>query len=157
MSDLIEIKVPDIGDSSELEIIEVLVQPGDLIELEQTLVVMESDKASMDLPASVAGTIKEVKVKVGDHVSEGSVIVLLDSTEQQSAQPEPAAEPGDEATPASEAEIVEIKVPDIGDSSTVEVIEVLIKPGDEIELEQPLVVMESDKASMDLPASVAAL
>lgn len=161
MSDLIEIKVPDIGDSAEVEVIEVLVQAGDVIELEQTLVVMESDKASMDLPASAAGTVKEVNVKVGDNVSEGSVIVLVDSAEQKTAATEPESKPASALASAASAasvvttEVIAIKVPDMGDSSEVEVIEVQIKPGDEIELEQTLVVMESDKASMDLPASVA--
>lgn len=95
MSDLIEITVPDIGDSAGVEVIEVLIQPGDVIEMEQTLIVMESDKASMDLPASAAGTVKEVKVKVGDQVSEGSLIALISADEQQ-----PAAEPAAEEKPA---------------------------------------------------------
>lgn len=98
MSDLIEIKVPDIGDSAGVEVIEVLIQVGDTIELEQTLLVMESDKASMDLPASVAGIVKEVKVKVGDHVSEGSLIALVESAGKQ-AGTEPAEKPAAVATP----------------------------------------------------------
>jgi pyruvate dehydrogenase E2 component (dihydrolipoamide acetyltransferase) len=92
MSDLIEIKVPDIGDSAGVEVIEVLIQAGDTIELEQTLLVMESDKASMDLPASVAGVVKEVKVKVGDQVSEGSLIALVESSGDRTVT-EPAKEP----------------------------------------------------------------
>lgn len=92
MNDLIEIKVPDIGDSAKVEVIEVQVKCGDKIELEQTLVVMESDKASMDLPASVAGTVKEVTVKVGDYIAEGSVVALVSSSTQSSTTTTPIAE-----------------------------------------------------------------
>jgi pyruvate dehydrogenase E2 component (dihydrolipoamide acetyltransferase) len=160
MSDLIEVKVPDLGGASDIEVIEVLVSPGDVIELEQTLVVMEGDKATMDLPASAAGTVVDVKVSVGDSVSEGSLIVTVTAVAEEAVEtavtPEPVAEKGTSATgEVSAGPVVDINVPDLGGASDIEVIEVLVSPGDVIELEQTLVVMEGDKATMDLPASAA--
>jgi len=170
MTDLIEVKVPDLGGASDIEVIEVLVGPGDVIELEQTLVVMEGDKATMDLPASAVGTVVEVKVSVGDSVSEGSLIVTLTAEVGAAVEEEVVAvvaeavvssAPAEEKEapvpnqPATVHDFIEVKVPDLGGASDVEVIEVLIKTGDVIELEQTLVVMEGDKATMDLPASAA--
>ena len=160
MSDLIEVKVPDLGGASDIEVIEVLVSPGDVIELEQTLVVMEGDKATMDLPASAAGTVVDVKVSVGDSVSEGSLIVTVTAVAEEAVAtavtPEPVEEKGASATgDVSAGPVVDINVPDLGGASDIEVIEVLVSPGDVIELEQTLVVMEGDKATMDLPASAA--
>ncbi len=161
MTDLIEVKVPDLGGADDVEVIEILVSPGDVIELEQTLVVMEGDKATMDLPATAAGTVAEVKVNVGDSVSEGSLIVTLSSgvqvaaaAEEQAVKPEQVKEEL-EAKDVGASRIVDIKVPDLGGASDVEIIEVLVSSGDEVELEQTLVVMEGDKATMDLPASTA--
>jgi pyruvate dehydrogenase E2 component (dihydrolipoamide acetyltransferase) len=170
MTDLIEVKVPDLGGASDIEVIEVLVGPGDVIELEQTLVVMEGDKATMDLPASAAGTVVEVKVSVGDSVSEGSLIVTLTAEVGAAVEEEVVAvvaeavvssAPVEEkeapvpSQPGTVHDLIEVKVPDLGGASDVEVIEVLINAGDVIELEQTLVVMEGDKATMDLPASAA--
>lgn len=170
MTDLIEVKVPDLGGASDIEVIEVLVGPGDVIELEQTLVVMEGDKATMDLPASAAGTVVEVKVSVGDSVSEGSLIVTLTAEVGAAVEEEAVAvvaeavvssAPVEEkeapvpSQPGTVHDLIEVKVPDLGGASDVEVIEVLINAGDVIELEQTLVVMEGDKATMDLPASAA--
>ncbi|HHZ68912.1 MAG TPA: dihydrolipoyllysine-residue acetyltransferase [Methylococcaceae bacterium] len=170
MTDLIEVKVPDLGGASDIEVIEVLVGPGDVIELEQTLVVMEGDKATMDLPASAAGTVVEVKVSVGDSVSEGSLIVTLISEVGATVEEEVVAVVAEAAVspapveekevpvpnqPSAVHDVIEVKVPDLGGASDVEVIEVLINAGDVIELEQALVVMEGDKATMDLPASAA--
>ena len=170
MTDLIEVKVPDLGGASDIEVIEVLVGPGDIIELEQTLVVMEGDKATMDLPASAAGTVVEVKVSVGDSVSEGSLIVTLTAEVGAAVEEEAVAvvaeavvssAPVEEkeapvpSQPGTVHDLIEVKVPDLGGASDVEVIEVLINAGDVIELEQTLVVMEGDKATMDLPASAA--
>lgn len=170
MTDLIEVKVPDLGGASDIEVIEVLVGPGDVIELEQTLVVMEGDKATMDLPASAAGTVVEVKVSVGDSVSEGSLIVTLTAEVEAAVEEEAVAVVAEavvSSAPVEEKEdpvpnqpgtvhdLIEVKVPDLGGASDVEVIEVLINAGDVIELEQTLVVMEGDKATMDLPASAA--
>ena len=172
----VEVKVPDIGDFKEVEIIEVLVKPGDTIKIEQSLVTVESDKASMEIPSTAAGVIKEMKVGVGDKVSEGSVLLMIEAAETVSSAaptatptptPAPAAVPAAAAAPAPEATIatpvraaasaaagrIEVVVPDIGDFDEVAVIEVLVKPGDSIAAEQSLVTVESDKASMEIPSS----
>ena len=153
MSQIIEIKVPDIGDYKDVPVIEVLVKPGDKVEKEQSIVVLESDKATMDVPSSHSGVVKEVKVKVGDNLSQGSVVITL---EEGAAAAAPAQASASVATPASVSvggALVEIKVPDIGDYKDVPVIEVLVKPGDKVEKEQSIVVLESDKATMDVPSS----
>jgi pyruvate dehydrogenase E2 component (dihydrolipoamide acetyltransferase) len=164
MSHVIEIKVPDIGDYDGVPVIEVHVKPGDVVEKEQSLVTLESDKATMDVPSSHAGVVKEVKVKVGDSISEGHVVILLEesgSTSTQSAPTAaPAAAPQKSATPAvapapvaATGGLVNVTVPDIGDYKGVPVIEVHVKPGDVVEKEQTLVTLESDKATMDVPSS----
>lgn len=160
MSDL-NVKVPDIGDASEVEVIEVSVSVGDTVEEGDTLIVLESDKASMEIPAPAAGVIQQVLIKEGDQVNEGVDIVVLSGSsaepqaavEQAPAEPAPAAAPA--AAPASEsvasAEAV-ARVPDIGDASDVEVIEVTVAVGDVVEEGDTLIVLESDKASMEIPA-----
>ncbi|VBR36314.1 dihydrolipoyllysine-residue acetyltransferase [Burkholderia pseudomallei] len=167
MSQAIEVKVPDIGDYKDVPVIEVLVKPGDAVEPEQSLVTLESDKATMDVPSPSAGTVKDVKVKVGDAVSQGSLIVLLDGA-QAAAQPaqangaatsaaQPAAAPAAAPAPAAAAGggTVDVKVPDIGDYKDVPVIEIAVKIGDTVEKEQSLVTLESDKATMDVPSPAA--
>ncbi len=158
MSNVLEIKVPDIGDYKDVPVIEVHVKPGDRVEKEQSLVTLESDKATMDVPSSHGGIVKEVKVKVGDHISEGHVVILLeDSGAAQSTPTSSAASseksPKKEATALGANSSIEVKVPDIGDYKGVPVIEVHIKPGDQVEKEQSLVTLESDKATMDVPSS----
>ncbi len=158
MSNVLEIKVPDIGDYKDVPVIEVHVKPGDRVEKEQSLVTLESDKATMDVPSSHGGIVKEVKVKVGDHISEGHVVILLeDSGAAQSTPTSNAASseksPKKEATALGANSLIEVKVPDIGDYKGVPVIEVHIKPGDQVEKEQSLVTLESDKATMDVPSS----
>ncbi|WOD19534.1 dihydrolipoyllysine-residue acetyltransferase [Paraburkholderia kirstenboschensis] len=162
MSQAIEVKVPDIGDYKDIPVIEVLVKAGDTVEKEQSLVTLESDKATMDVPSSAAGVVKEVKVKVGDNVSEGSLIVMLDSAEGGAAAPAPAPSPAPAAAPApapapaaTGGGLQDVKVPDIGDYKDVPVIEVAVKVGDRVEKEQSLVTLESDKATMDVPSSAA--
>jgi pyruvate dehydrogenase E2 component (dihydrolipoamide acetyltransferase) len=169
MSEAIEVKVPDIGDYTDIPVIEVLVKAGDTVEKEQSLVTLESDKATMDVPSSAAGVVKEVKVKVGDTVSEGSLIVVLESAgEAKAAQPAKAAAPAAaakaEAPAAAKAEApaarsgggtVDVKVPDIGDFKDIPVIEIGVKVGDKVEKEQSLVTLESDKATMDVPSPAA--
>jgi len=159
---LVEIKVPDIGDFSEVAVIELLVKPGDTIAVEQSLVTVESDKASMEIPSSHAGVVKEFKVALGDKVSEGSVVLVLETTGEAAV---PAAAPAPAAAPvaapvavaapvvAVAAGPVEVRVPDIGDFKDVAVIEVFVKPGDSIKVEQSLITVESDKASMEIPSS----
>jgi pyruvate dehydrogenase E2 component (dihydrolipoamide acetyltransferase) len=165
----VEVKVPDIGDFKDVEIIEVLVKPGDRIKAEQSLVTVESDKASMEVPSSAAGVVKEMRVKLGDKVSEGSPLLLLESeggAEPAAAPPAapaaavpapaPAAasnSPAPAAAPAAAAGPIEVVVPDIGDFDEVAVIEVLVKPGDSVAAEQSLITVESDKASMEIPSS----
>ena len=153
---MIEVKVPDIGDFKDVPVIEVMVKPGDKVKPEDPLVSLESDKATMDVPSPAAGTVKELKVKVGDKVSEGSVILLLDSdTGAQAAAP--AAAPKTAVTPppaptSAPAGVAEVRVPDIGDFKDVPVIEIMVKLGDTVKAEDALVTLESDKATMDVPA-----
>ena len=169
MSQAIEVKVPDIGDYKDIPVIEVLVKAGDTVEKEQSLVTLESDKATMDVPSSAAGTVKEVKVKVGDNVSEGSLIVVLEGGDSGAAEkpaasqangaaaapaPAPAAAPAP-APASSGGGLQEVKVPDIGDYKDIPVIEIAVKVGDRVEKEQSLVTLESDKATMDVPSSAA--
>jgi len=169
----IEVKVPDIGDFKDVPVIEVFVKPGDAVKAEDSLVTLESDKATMDVPAPAAGMVKDLKVKVGDKVSEGSAILTLEAADGGGKAAPAASRPtGTAAAPAAAAEtkprepaakppapaaggpagIVPVKVPDIGDFKDVPVIEVFVKPGDAVKPEDPLVTLESDKATMDVPA-----
>ncbi|WP_423821190.1 dihydrolipoyllysine-residue acetyltransferase [Salinisphaera sp. SPP-AMP-43] len=171
-----EIKVPDIGDFDSVEVIEVLVSEGDTVEQEQPLITLESDKATLEVPSTVAGKITELKVSEGSTVSEGDVIAMIEAGEEsggdesQDDGDEQAQESGDDASEdeSSEAteqasgdeqsgggETVEVKVPDIGDFDSVEVIEVLVSEGDEVEKEQPLITLESDKATLEVPSTEA--
>jgi pyruvate dehydrogenase E2 component (dihydrolipoamide acetyltransferase) len=163
---LVEVKVPDIGDFDEVGVIEVLVKVGDTVKVEQSLVTVESDKASMEIPSSAAGVVKEIKVALGDKVKEGSVLVLVEAQGAAAAAPAaaapapvaaaiaaPAAAPVVAAAPAGGS--VTVVVPDIGDFDEVAVIELLVKVGDSVKVEQSLVTVESDKASMEIPSSTA--
>jgi len=175
MSNTTEIKIPDIGDFDEVEVIEVLVAEGDEIAEEQSLITVESDKASMEIPSSASGIVKSVKVKVGDKVSEGAVILEVEpagamAPAQEDKAPAPAdtaAPPASAAAPAAQAQAAEqeaapaaeggetvmVEVPDIGDATDVEVIEILVNVGDQVAAEQSLITVESDKASMEVPSS----
>ena len=162
MSQAIEIKVPDIGDYKDVPVIEIHVKPGDRVEKEQTLVTLESDKATMDVPSSEAGVVKEVRVKVGDNISEGTVVVLLEASSAASVAVEapPVAQSAAKSAPSAPnaaGSSIQIKVPDIGDYKGVPVIEVHVKVGDRIEKEQSIVTLESDKATMDVPSSDAGI
>jgi len=170
----IEVKVPDIGDFKDVPIIEVFVKPGDTVKPEDSLVTLESDKATMDVPSPVAGTVKDLRAKVGDKVSEGSVLMTLDANgagaaaakappPQRQAPPPasgsspaaaaaPQAERATPAAPGGAAQTIEVKVPDIGDFKDVPIIEVFVKQGDSVKAEDPLITLESDKATMDVPA-----
>ncbi|MFV0679431.1 dihydrolipoyllysine-residue acetyltransferase [Ottowia sp.] len=164
---LVEVKVPDIGDFSEVAVIEVLVKPGDTVKVEQSLITVESDKASMEIPSSTAGVVKELKVKLGDKVSEGTLVLMLEAdgaaassstSNAAPAQSTPApSAPNTEAKAAPEAVgaagPVKVLVPDIGDFKDVAVIEVFVQPGDAVKVEQSLITVESDKASMEIPSS----
>jgi len=165
---LIEINVPDIGDFDEVTVIELLVKPGDTVKAEQSLITVESDKASMEIPSSAAGVVKEVKVKLGDKVKQGSLVVMLEAEGAAAAAPAAAAPapaaaapapaaaaPAPSPAPAAASGPVEVRVPDIGDFKDVTVIEVMVKPGDAVKVEQSLITVESDKASMEIPSSAA--
>ena len=152
-----EIRVPDIGDFDAVDVIEVLIKAGDSVENGQSVLVLESDKASMEVPADIAGTVANVAVKVGDKVKQGDLIATLSgAAAPAAAAPAPAAEaPKAAAAPAAAAAQTDIRVPDIGDFDAVDVIEVLIKAGDSVENGQSVIVLESDKASMEVPAEAA--
>ncbi|MFY0476547.1 dihydrolipoyllysine-residue acetyltransferase [Achromobacter marplatensis] len=174
MSNIVQIKVPDIGDFKEVEVIEVLVAVGDTIKAEQSLITVESDKASMEIPASQGGVVKSITVKVGDKVAEGAVVLEVEAEAEgsgaapaakeeapkaaakeapkQAAAAAPAAK-AEAAAPAAASGPVNVEVPDIGDFKEVEVIEVMVAVGDTIKAEQSLITVESDKASMEIPAS----
>jgi pyruvate dehydrogenase E2 component (dihydrolipoamide acetyltransferase) len=170
----VDVKVPDIGDFQEVAVIELLVKPGDVIKAEQGLITVESDKASMEIPSSHAGRVLSLKVAVGDKVSEGSPLLTLEvegvadasasSALASAAVPAPSAPPmaasaAQVAVPAaaqaaaSAGATVQVMVPDIGDFDAVSVIEVFVKPGDVVKVEQSLITVESDKASMEIPSS----
>jgi pyruvate dehydrogenase E2 component (dihydrolipoamide acetyltransferase) len=169
-----EVFVPDIGDFKSVDVVEILVKPGDTVAVEQSLVTLESDKATMEIPSPSAGVVKEVRVKVGDKVSEGSAILVLEAAEAAKAAaaaadakrapspaasaPAPSAPPAATAAPALPAVAGgtrQITVPDIGDFKSVDVIEILVKPGDAVTVEQSLVTLESDKATMEVPSPAA--
>lgn len=164
-----EVRVPDIGDFTDIPVIEILVQPGDSVQPEDALVTLESDKATMDVPAPAAGVIESIAVKLGDTVSEGDLVLVLTTDAAEAAPPSPdngnasdtAAEaapaPAPAATPAAGGggELVEVRVPDIGDFSDIPVIELLVEPGQQVAAEDGLVTLESDKATMDVPSPVA--
>jgi pyruvate dehydrogenase E2 component (dihydrolipoamide acetyltransferase) len=160
-----EILVPDIGDFSDVDVIEVLVKVGDTIAIDDPLITLESDKASMDIPAPVGGVVAELKVSVGDRVSEGSPMLLLAGSDEASVnvavdEAQPKVSGGASAAPAPSGSgggyggvvLEDVHVPDIGDFSDVDVIEVLVHAGDRIRPDDALITLESDKASMDIPA-----
>ena len=167
---LVNIQVPDIGDFDEVGVIELLVKVGDTVKAEQSLITVESDKASMEIPSSHAGVVKELKVALGDKVKQGSVIAVVEAVgataAAPAAAPAPAASPAAAPAAATAAPVaaapapaaagpVEVRVPDIGDFKNVAVIELLVKPGDTVALEQSLFTVESDKASMEIPSPAA--
>lgn len=170
---IIEIKVPDIGDFAEVTVIELLVKPGDTVKAEQSLLTVESDKASMEIPSSHAGVVKELKVALGDKVSEGSLVLMLEVAGDAAASATPAAaapaaapaqvanapaapmQPAQAPATAVASGPIEIRVPDIGDFKDVTVIEVMVKVGEAVKVEQSLITVESDKASMEIPSSAA--
>ncbi len=152
----IEIKVPDIG-ADEVEITEILVKVGDKVEAEQSLITVEGDKASMEVPSPQAGIVKEIKVSVGDKTETGKLIMIFDSAEGAAAAAPAPAEEKKEAAPAAApaaAAAKEVNVPDIG-GDEVEVTEILVKVGDTVAAEQSLITVEGDKASMEVPAPFA--
>jgi pyruvate dehydrogenase E2 component (dihydrolipoamide acetyltransferase) len=165
----IEVTVPDIGDFKDVEVIEVLVKAGDTVRVEQSLVTVESDKASMEIPSTAAGVVQELKVKLGDKINQGTLLLVLESDSAAAPAPVPVPAPAPAPVPAAApvpvpapaappaapaaTGAVNIEVPDIGDFDQVSVIELLVQPGDTIKAEQSLITVESDKASMEIPSS----
>jgi pyruvate dehydrogenase E2 component (dihydrolipoamide acetyltransferase) len=172
---LVEVQVPDIGDFDEVTVIELMVKVGDTVKAEQSLITVESDKASMEIPSSTAGVVKEMRVTLGDKVKQGSIVLVVEAAgvaQAPAAVAAPAAaspSPGmaspsaviasearqSSAAPATPAVAgsIDVHVPNIGDFKDVAVIEVMVKPGDTIKVEQSLITVESDKASMEIPSS----
>ncbi|MEX9757015.1 pyruvate dehydrogenase complex dihydrolipoyllysine-residue acetyltransferase [Providencia vermicola] len=148
----IEIQVPDIG-ADEVEVTEVMVKVGDKVEAEQSLITVEGDKASMEVPSPQAGVVKEIKIAVGDKVTTGKLIMVFESAEG-AVPAAPAEAPAAPAAAAAAAELKEVSVPDIG-GDEVEVTEIMVKVGDTVTEEQSLITVEGDKASMEVPAPFA--
>jgi pyruvate dehydrogenase E2 component (dihydrolipoamide acetyltransferase) len=153
MGETRQVLVPDIGDFKDVPIIEIQVKPGDRIAVEAPLITLESDKASMEVPSPSAGVVKAIAVQLGDRVSQGVPILTLEldgsGGAAQAAKPAVTAPPAPTSAPAG---VAEVRVPDIGDFKDVPIIEVMVKAGDTIQPEQPLVTLESDKASMEVPS-----
>ena len=173
MASFEDILLPDIGDFAEVDIVEILVGPGDRVEPEQSLLTLESEKATMEIPAPGAGIIREVLVKVGDKVGQGSALFKIETdgdgaepaadkpaapaherTPPSSPAPEPppASAPAAPAPPSAPAEPLTVTLPDIGDFSDIPVIEVLVAPGERVEIDQSMLNLESDKATMEIPS-----
>jgi pyruvate dehydrogenase E2 component (dihydrolipoamide acetyltransferase) len=172
---LVEVKVPDIGDFDEVAVIELLVKVGDTVKAEQSLITVESDKASMEIPSSTAGVVKELRVKLGDKVKQGSVVLMVEASSDVASLASatdalptaaPAVQVAAATAPVATAAAtvvalpaaigpVEVRIPDIGDFKDVAVIEIFVKPGDAIKVEQSLITVESDKAAMEIPSSAA--
>jgi dihydrolipoamide dehydrogenase len=166
----VELRLPDIGDFTDVPVIEIHVAPGDTVAVDDPIVTLESDKATMDVPATAAGTVSEVRVSVGDRVTEGDVLLSLEGEGAGGAPGAPAAaakervhegaspsssEPATYGSQSGVYETISVRVPDIGDFAEVPVIEVHVSPGDSIAADDPLVTLESDKATMDIPAPTA--
>ncbi|MEY8765881.1 MULTISPECIES: pyruvate dehydrogenase complex dihydrolipoyllysine-residue acetyltransferase [Francisella] len=151
-SQTVDVKVPDIGDYDAAEIIEIAVKVGDEIAEEDSLITLETDKASMEVPSSAAGKITEIAVKVGDKVGEGDLILKVASASDSASAQEQAPQ---EAPVSASGQIVDVEVPDIGDYDSVDVIEVAVAVGDKVEEEDSLITLETDKASMEVPSPVA--
>jgi len=164
---LVEVQVPDIGDFDEVTVIELMVKVGDTVKAEQSLITVESDKASMEIPSSTAGVVMEMRVALGDKVKQGSIVLVVEATGATAAPAAVAAAPVAAPAPVAAAVAtvsaplaapsasgpVQVHVPDIGDFKDVIVIEVMVKPGENIKVEQSLITVESDKASMEIPSS----
>ena len=167
MPTVVDITVPDIGEFRDVPIIEVLVKPGDRVKIEDPLITLESDKASMDVPSPVDGLVRELKVKVGDKVSEGSLILVAEAEvapagvgprekiTQGGHSTGEGARVADYGAPAGVYDVIEVRVPDIGDFKDVPVIEVSVHAGDQVKPEDSLITLESDKASMEVPSPAA--
>lgn len=166
MSETIQVVVPDIGSDEDVDVIEILVQEGDSVDVDQSLITVESDKASMEIPSSHAGVVQSISVKLGDKVREGSLILELgaadtaaaptETTTEQSAAPIATAAAAEQSEPTRTEDSTQtfvVQVPDIGDAHDVDVIEVLVEAGDQIEVDQSIITLETEKASMEVPST----
>src|SRR4051794_39018244 len=160
----IEVRIPDIGDFADVPVIEIHVSPGDAVAAEDPLITLESDKATLDVPAPAAGTVGELRVAVGDRVSEGTVIMTLAAEGGAGTPPKErvhedahptSGEPAGYGSASGVYDRIEVTVPDIGDFDAVPVIEIHVSAGDTVAAEDPLITLESDKATMDVPAPTA--
>jgi pyruvate dehydrogenase E2 component (dihydrolipoamide acetyltransferase) len=150
MSEIKNIQLPDIGDFDEVEVIEILVSIGDEIQVDDSIVTLESDKASMEIPTPFAGIVTEIKVTLGDKIKQDDIILSIKSENDDTQNADQNAE-----TQHSKPQIVPVVVPDIGDFDEVEVIEVLVNTGDELSADDSIITLESDKASMEIPTPLA--
>ncbi|MFJ3010994.1 dihydrolipoyllysine-residue acetyltransferase [Pseudomonas fluorescens] len=161
-----QVHVPDIGSSGKAQIIEIQVKVGDKVEADQSLITLESDKASMEIPSPAAGVVKAISVKLNDEVGTGDLILDLEvagaaapaaAAPAQAAAPAAAAAPAPATAPAAPVadSVQDIHVPDIGSAGKAKIIEVLVKAGDSVEADQSLITLESDKASMEIPSPAA--
>ena len=173
MSSQVEVRVPDIGDFDHVDVIDILVKPGDVIKPEDPLITLESEKATMDIPAPAGGTVLAINVAVGDQIGEGALILTLLPAEGATAATQvlavtptapPAVAPAAQAAPipaaapitsSAQSSTIEIRIPDIGDFDHVDVIDIIVKAGDTVRMEDPLLTVESEKATMDIPAPMA--
>jgi dihydrolipoamide dehydrogenase len=166
MTTTVEVKVPDIGDFKDIPIIEVFVKAGDTVKAEDPLISLESDKATMEVPSPVDGVVKDIKVKLGDKVSEGSLILTVDADAAPAGVAPPqkikegghataAGAPSADYGTAGVYESIDVRVPDVGDFKDIPIIEVFVKAGDTVKAEDSLITLESDKATMDVPSPAA--
>ncbi|MEA3639847.1 MAG: dihydrolipoyllysine-residue acetyltransferase [Lamprobacter sp.] len=153
MATIEDVLLPDIGDFTDVEIIEILIAPGDRIEPEQSLLTLESDKATMEIPSPLAGQVTEINVKVGERVGLGHLLLRVDTSTGSDAGAAAAAAAS--ASAAASAESIEVRLPDIGDFADIPVVEVLVAVGDQIEVDQSIVTLESEKATMEIPSPAA--
>ncbi len=170
MAQMTEVLLPDIGDFADVEVIELLVSPGDRIAREDSILTLESDKATMEIPSPHDGVVSEVRVAIGDRIKQGSLLLLMqvgedaaqpaaeevEDADEVESTPVPVAAAPVAAEPAAvESKSMEIPLPDIGDFKDVEVIEILVAVGDQVEVEDSIITLESDKATMEIPSPAA--
>ena len=153
MSSIKNIELPDIGDFDEVEVIEILVSVGDTIAADDSIITLESDKASMEIPSPSAGTVTQININIGDKIKQGDSLISLESA-QESEESTTDEEESSEPAEGTSTKIVPVVVPDIGDFDEVEVIEILVSVGDELNEEDSIITLESDKASMEIPTPV---
>ncbi len=171
MTTQLQAVIPNIGDVSDVEVIEILVKVGDHVNVDTPLLTLETDKASMDVPSSHEGIVTDIKVNIGDKVSEGSLILFLDPAAKFSANSNSIEQSNDKknnmtqelsvketgAVKSTEVQRVNITIPDIGDTANIDVIDVLVQVGDSITIDQAVITLEGDKATMDIPSTLAGI